>query len=171
MLLFGTRSAEWWVVGRSQCLVYLQEWRQRINGLRYLLSHFVVAFNTYPQCCVSYFSCKSALFIIIIIMYSPRKDSNRRFHNLSKTLCRTPLDEWSARRKGLYLHRKNTYIHTQKHEDKHPCLSGIRTYDSSNQAAKTYKLDRGATGTGGPFLLPEQNQKPLNSMKLKVPVF
>jgi hypothetical protein len=40
---------------------------------------------------------------------------------------RTPLDEWSARRRGLYLHRttQQTNIHT---------LSGIRTRNSSNQA-------------------------------------
>jgi hypothetical protein len=40
---------------------------------------------------------------------------------------RTPLDEWSARRWGLYLHRatQETNIHA---------ISGIRTHDSSNKA-------------------------------------
>jgi hypothetical protein len=31
--------------------------------------------------------------------------SHQRFRNLIKTLGRTPLDEWSAHRRGLYLHR------------------------------------------------------------------
>jgi len=31
------------------------------------------------------------------------------------TVCRTPLDEWSARRRDLYLTTHNT------HKDKHPC--------------------------------------------------
>jgi hypothetical protein len=35
---------------------------------------------------------------------------HRRFRNLVKTHFRTPLNEWSARSKGLYLHR-TTYKH------------------------------------------------------------
>jgi hypothetical protein len=44
---------------------------------------------------------------------------------------RTPLDEWSARRKGLYLQRT-----TYKHKDKHPCperYSNPRSQQSSGQ--------------------------------------
>jgi hypothetical protein len=44
-----------------------------------------------------------------------------------------------SRRQGLDLHRTKTNIHAS---------SGIRTHDPSNQAAKTYALDRTATGTG-----------------------
>jgi hypothetical protein len=55
--------------------------------------------------------------------------SHRRFRNLIRTCVRTPLDKWSARRKGLYLH-------------------GIRTHGPNNQAAKTYALGRATTGTG-----------------------
>jgi hypothetical protein len=50
--------------------------------------------------------------LIIVIIISGSTDlartsaaSHRRFHNLIKTLNRTPLDERSARRKDLYLHR------------------------------------------------------------------
>jgi hypothetical protein len=43
--------------------------------------------------------------------------SHRKFRNLIKTRGRTPLDEWSARRKGLYVAtRDNT---TQEHKDEH----------------------------------------------------
>jgi hypothetical protein len=70
---------------------------------------------------------------------------HRRFHNLSKTHGRTPLDEWSARCKGLYLHRTTQYRNTKTNIH---ASSGIRTYDPGKQAAKTNALDRAATGTG-----------------------
>jgi hypothetical protein len=81
------------------------------------------------------------LIVIIIIIISgstilvrTSSASHWRFWNLIKTLGRTSLDERSARRKGLYLHRTtqlrntNTNIHAP---------SGIRTHDPSYQAAKT----------------------------------
>jgi hypothetical protein len=37
---------------------------------------------------------------------------------------------------------------TQKHKDRHPCLELVRTYDPSNQVAKTYALHSAATETG-----------------------
>jgi hypothetical protein len=43
------------------------------------------------------------------------------FHNhiqLTHMVGRTPLDELSARRRGLYLHRTTQHINTR---DKHPC--------------------------------------------------
>jgi len=39
-------------------------------------------------------------------------------HTHTKTRGRTPLDEWSARRRGLYLYRATQHIITT---DKHPC--------------------------------------------------
>jgi hypothetical protein len=36
----------------------------------------------------------------------------------TQTHGRIPLDEWSARRRGLYLHRTTQHIDTR---DKHPC--------------------------------------------------
>jgi hypothetical protein len=52
--------------------------------------------------------------------YRPCKDLGRLtlFRNLINTHGRTPSDEWSARRKGLYLHRTTQHINTT---DKHPC--------------------------------------------------
>jgi hypothetical protein len=63
--------------------------------------------------------------------------SHLRFRNLIRTLDRTPFDGWSAHPKGLYLHRKTQHRNTR-------VSSGIRTHDPSNQAAKTYTLDRTA---------------------------
>jgi hypothetical protein len=67
--------------------------------------------------------------------------SHRRFRNL----IRTPLDKWSVRRKGLFLHRttQNRNTKTNTHAS-----SGIRTHGPSKQAAKTYALDSAATGIG-----------------------
>jgi hypothetical protein len=42
------------------------------------------------------------------------------------TVGRTPLNEWSARRRDLYLTTHTT--------DKHPCPGGIRTHDRSRRA-------------------------------------
>jgi hypothetical protein len=53
-----------------------------------------------------------------------------------QTHGRTPLDEWSARRRDLYLHRTTQHINTT---DIH-ATSGIRTRDPSNQAAADLRL-------------------------------
>jgi hypothetical protein len=76
--------------------------------------------------------------------------AHRRFRNLIKTRGRTTLDEWSARRKGLYLHRTTQHRNTKTNIH---ASSGIRTHDPINQAAKTYALDRAVTGIV-PFNLP-----------------
>jgi hypothetical protein len=56
-------------------------------------------------------------------------------HTHIQTHGRTPLDEWSARRRDLYLHRttQQTDIHAS---------SGIRNRDPSNQAAADLRLRR-----------------------------
>jgi hypothetical protein len=58
------------------------------------------------------------IIIIIVVIISGSTDllrtlsaSHQTFRNL-KTLSRTPLDEWSARRKGLYLQMKTTQRQT-----------------------------------------------------------
>jgi len=61
------------------------------------------------------------------------------------TFGRTSLDDLSARRKSLYLHR--TTQHTKTKTNIHT-LSGIQTHDLSVQAIKAYALDDAATGTG-----------------------
>jgi hypothetical protein len=78
-------------------------------------------------------------------LYSPCKDLGRRFRNLITTHDRTPLNEWSARRKGLYLRRTTQHRNTRTNIH---ASSGIRTHNPSNQAAKNYALERAATETG-----------------------
>jgi hypothetical protein len=90
---------------------------------------------------------KNYINIIIIsgstVLVRTLAASHRRFRNPIKTLGRTPLDEWSACRKGLYLHRTTLNRNTKKNNH---ARSGIRTHDPRNQAAKTYALERAATG-------------------------
>jgi hypothetical protein len=52
-------------------------------------------------------------------------------HTHIHTHGRTPLDEWSAHRSCIYLHR-TTHKHKRKDIN---TLSGIRTHDPNNQAA------------------------------------
>jgi hypothetical protein len=94
------------------------------------------------------------IIIIIIIIISGSTvlvrilaASHRRLRNLIKTLCITPLDEWSARRKGLYLHKITQQQKTHRNTKTNIHVSsGIRTHDSGNQVPSA--LDRAAAGMG-----------------------
>ena len=57
------------------------------------------------------------------------------------TIPRTPLDEWSLRRRELYLKTHNT------HRDRHT-LGGIRTRNPKKRTAADQCLDRAVTGIG-----------------------
>ena len=59
------------------------------------------------------------------------------------TVGRTPLDEWSARRRGLYLTTHNTH---NRQTSMLPV--GFETTILSGERLQTYALDREATGTG-----------------------
>ena len=59
------------------------------------------------------------------------------------TLGRTPLDEWSARRRDLYLTTHNTH----NRQISMPPV-GFETTISAGERPQTYSLDRAATGTG-----------------------
>jgi len=60
------------------------------------------------------------------------------------TVGRTPLDEWSARRRDLYL-----TTHTTLTTEKRPCPSvGFEPIISAGERPQTYALDRAATGSG-----------------------
>ena len=58
------------------------------------------------------------------------------------TLGRTPLDEWSARRRDLYLTTHNTH----NRQTSMP-LVGFEPTISAGELPQTYALDRAATGT------------------------
>jgi len=59
------------------------------------------------------------------------------------TFGRTPLDEWSARRRDLYL----TTLNTHNRQKAMPPV-GFEPTISAGERLKTYSLDRAATGTG-----------------------
>jgi len=59
------------------------------------------------------------------------------------TVGRTPLDEWSARRRDLYLTTHNTY---NRQTSMPP--AGFEPTVSAGERPRTYALDRAATGTG-----------------------
>ena len=59
------------------------------------------------------------------------------------TIGRTPLDEWSARRRDLYLTTHNTH----NRQTSIPPV-GFEPTISAGERPQTYALDRAATGTG-----------------------
>jgi hypothetical protein len=59
------------------------------------------------------------------------------------TVGRTPLDEWSARRRDLYLTTHNTH----NRQTSMPSV-GFEPMISAGERPQTYALDRAATGTG-----------------------
>ena len=61
------------------------------------------------------------------------------------TVGRTRLDEWSTRRKDLYLTTHNTH----NRQTSMPPV-GFETTISAGERPQTYALDRAATGTGKP---------------------
>ena len=60
------------------------------------------------------------------------------------TVGRTPLDEWSARRRDLYLTTHNTH---SRQTSMPP--AGFEPTISAGERPQTHVLDRAATGTGG----------------------
>ena len=69
------------------------------------------------------------------------------------TVGRTPLDEWSARRRDLYL-----TTHTTLTTDKHLCPPvGFEPTISASERPQTYALDRAATGTGRKWIYTAQS--------------
>ena len=60
------------------------------------------------------------------------------------TVGRIPLDEWSARRRDLYLKTRNTH----NRQTSMPSV-GFEPTISAGERSQTYALDRAATGTGG----------------------
>jgi hypothetical protein len=86
--------------------------------------------------------------ILFIWLYSPqwaRASSFTRFlvHTRRTTVGRTPLDEWSARRRDLYLATHNT------HNRQTPMpAAGFETANSAGERPQTNALDSAATGIG-----------------------
>ena len=69
------------------------------------------------------------------------------------TVGRTPLDEWSAGRRELYLTTHN--IHNRQTST--PPV-GFEPTISADQRPQTYALDRAATGTGDSLRVVQKNR-------------
>ena len=86
------------------------------------------------------------------------------------TVGRTPLDEWSAHRRDLYLATHNTH----NRQTSTPPV-GFESTISAGERPQTYALDRAATGAGRPSGSPSKcsvQAKSWSSSKLpKSPVF
>ena len=84
-----------------------------------------------------------------VVFYSPLAGFSltlTRFHDHIQrhtTVGRTPLNEWSVRRRDLYLTTHNTY----NRQTSMPRV-GFEPTISAGERPKTYALDRAATGTG-----------------------
>ena len=75
-----------------------------------------------------------------------RASSFTRFPNYTQrqiTVCRTPVDEWTARRRDLYLATHNTH-------NRYPSIPtlGFEPTISAGEQPQTNALNREATGTG-----------------------
>ena len=90
-----------------------------------------------------------SLFCVCVWRNSPhwaRASSFTRFLDHTQrhtTVGRTPLDEWSTRRRDLYLTTHNTHIR----QTSMPPV-GFEPIISAGERPQTYALDRAATGTG-----------------------
>ena len=96
---------------------------------------------------VNWFECRT-IYFLIFMRNSPhwaRVSSFTRFldHTRRTTFGRTPLDEWSARRRDLY----PTIHNTHNRQTSMPPV-GFETTISAGERRQTYALDRVATGTG-----------------------
>ena len=139
-------------------LAFRAESYVHVSLLRYLirLSQRYLYFGIGGQFCAAHASWCLFVFVFLALkpivvvfsqpssgLYPPRFLGFLITHKTTRaTVGRTPLDEWSIRRRDLYLTTQlsqQTNIHAP---------GGIRTHNLSRRAPKTYALDRAATGTG-----------------------
>jgi len=86
-----------------------------------------------------------------------RASSFTTFLDLTRhtTSGRTPLDEWSARRRDLYLTTHNNHYGQTSIPP-----SGFEPTISAGERPQTYALDRMATGTGRALLILQHQNRP-----------
>jgi hypothetical protein len=117
------------------------------------------------KCCISFmignFVCFETSFYTSFVCfwrYSPQwaraSSFTRVLDNTQRhaTFGRTPLDEWWARRRDLYLATHNPHKKTNIY-----ALVGFQPKTSAGERPQTYTLDRAATGTGLLFIYRAQN--------------
>ena len=105
--------------------------------------------SAYQDCTHFFFHCSTALvgpgLLICEASWShswpTRTHTNTHTH--THTLSMTPLDEWSARRRALYLTSHNTH----NRETSRP-LAALEPVIPASERSHTYALYRAATGLG-----------------------
>jgi len=101
-----------------------------------------------PKSCTSYFSLSLSLSLSFLWLFDPTRviaSSFLRFLDHTQrrtTVGRTSLDEWSARRRDLYLTTHDTH---NKQTSMPPV--GFEPTISAGERPQTHALDRAATGT------------------------
>jgi len=119
------------------CIIQIQLQTCRINITKYN-QYFVICFFLWP--CGPTRSMASTLMRFL--------DHTQRRTRVG----RTPLDEWSARRRDLYLTTHNTH---NRQTSMPP--AGFELTISAGEWPQTYALDRAATGTGYFIILIKRN--------------
>ena len=112
--------------------------------------------TNFIRCCLKYVQPTSKIHMMPFFMWrcDPTRvmaSSYMRFLDHTQrriTVGRTPLDEWSARRRDLYLTTHNTH----NRQTSMPQV-GFEPTISAGERPQTYALDRAATGTGIWYLL------------------
>jgi hypothetical protein len=122
-----------------------------------VLVRVIIPANTNTTLVTATHMCTEGVCVLCVEILRQRSRNNKELHSFTgayspgwtfglpfrwflithiQTRGRTPLDEWSARRRGLYLHRTTQHINTTNIH----VPSGIRTRDPSNQAAADLRL-------------------------------
>ena len=122
-------------------ILYLPLWILEVSKM----CNFIIWWNTLqkvPQCKCCMFSTEQTICLMSLITHTGRLwllDHTQR----CTTVGRTPLDEWSARCRDLYLTTHNTH----NRQTSMPPM-GFEPTISAGEQLQTYALDRAATGTG-----------------------
>jgi len=102
------------------------------------IHHVIIQFWKYPTCYISVLKVSTTLnwLIYFFMAQQPQSGLGRLVFEVfrSHTVGRNPLNEWSARRRGRYLHDK------QKQKTNIHAVSGIRTRNPNSRAAEHLKL-------------------------------
>jgi hypothetical protein len=128
-------------------IIYYERSNLAVNP-KYISQLFMCALNLLFE--INYLVINGRIILVILIFYGPTAQIGRwlpllRFlnHKQLDTHGRTPLDEWSARRRGLYLHRTTQHINTR-----HISMpsAGFEPAIPAPKRQQTYALARAATG-------------------------
>ena len=132
-----------WIIWRTELIKKLVYWYTRWGILKdFIIRLRSATWHHWPR-----YSCKLALlFLSLFLSFFVRRCWLVRFLDLAQrrtTVGRTSLDEWSARRRDLYLTAHNN---RNRHISMPP--AGFEPTLWAGERPQTCALDRAATGTG-----------------------